>query len=285
MFRLESVLGRSPGLTFREEPRSNSRFRVHFRGQAKRHRSSLAFTLVELLVVIGVIGALIALLLPAMARAREAARTVACASNIRQIGIATLAYANHNKGFLPVPVLGGGLKGGRPESAIWGTNEYAWLDFTQGTLIPELGGPRVAEELFKCASDDEPRPLSDYYVVRVRNFSYVFSTEVFDHDAPPPGFKSKRISQIRCPSRKVVLFENGDTPGLNAPPITFPSSTSTDPHTGPHLLIGLRHRNKSNVFWADGHVDLFDSLSLKESNVTDMHANPVWAKYFSFESE
>jgi prepilin-type N-terminal cleavage/methylation domain-containing protein len=56
------------------------------------------FTLVELLVVIGLLAALIALLLPAMARAREAARTVACASNVRQIGIATLTYAGRHQG-------------------------------------------------------------------------------------------------------------------------------------------------------------------------------------------
>src|SRR4051794_13616229 len=118
-----------------------------FRFGNLRIRSKFAaFTLVELLVVIGIIAGLIAILLPALARAREAARTVACASNIRQIGVATLAYANRNQGDLPVPVLGTNLMGGLPESAIWGTSVQGTLDFTQGTLIPDLGGPRVAEE-------------------------------------------------------------------------------------------------------------------------------------------
>src|SRR5215218_2475263 len=102
-----------------------------------RGRGGGGFTLVELLVVIGVIAGLIAILLPALARAREAARTVACASNIRQIGIATLAYAQRSGGYLPIPTADVNLTGGRPESAIWATNQIGTLDFSQGTLIPD----------------------------------------------------------------------------------------------------------------------------------------------------
>jgi prepilin-type N-terminal cleavage/methylation domain-containing protein len=69
-------------------------------------RSSLprlqrAFTLVELLVVIGIIAVLISVLLPALARSREHAQSVKCLSNLRQIGIACLQYAQENKGWLP----------------------------------------------------------------------------------------------------------------------------------------------------------------------------------------
>ena len=60
-----------------------------------------AFTLIELLVVISIIALLIALLLPAIKKAREAARTVACAANLRQIGIAANAYLGDNDAFFP----------------------------------------------------------------------------------------------------------------------------------------------------------------------------------------
>ncbi len=59
------------------------------------------FTLVELLVVIGVIALLIGILLPALNKAREASRTVVCESNLRQIGIGWQMYVDQNKGLIP----------------------------------------------------------------------------------------------------------------------------------------------------------------------------------------
>jgi len=63
-----------------------------------RHSQSRAFTLVELLVVIGIIALLIGILMPTLARAREAANRAACLSNIRSLGQAFLLYANQYKG-------------------------------------------------------------------------------------------------------------------------------------------------------------------------------------------
>ena len=70
------------------------------RGGTSRTGKS-AFTLVELLVVIGIIALLIAILLPALNRAREQAKMAACLSNQRQIALAMIMYANDNKGSLP----------------------------------------------------------------------------------------------------------------------------------------------------------------------------------------
>ncbi|MHB1768860.1 MAG: type II secretion system protein [Phycisphaerae bacterium] len=77
-----------------------------FARRSLRERLHAGFTLIELLVVISIIALLIALLLPALARAKLLALRIQCASNMRQVGIALQEYSNENRGQYPLTNLG-----------------------------------------------------------------------------------------------------------------------------------------------------------------------------------
>src|SRR5688572_27432006 len=72
----------------------------------RHHPRRRAFTLVELLVVIGIIAILIGILIPTLSRARESANKTACLSNIRELGNAFRLYAAGNKDAMPIGCVG-----------------------------------------------------------------------------------------------------------------------------------------------------------------------------------
>jgi len=100
---------------------------------SRRH----GFTLVELLVVIAIIGILVALLLPAVQAAREAARRISCTNNSKQIGLALQNYHDTHNTFPPEAVYGNGVYNGDKEGPYHYTWMFMMLPFIEQTSIYE----------------------------------------------------------------------------------------------------------------------------------------------------
>jgi prepilin-type N-terminal cleavage/methylation domain-containing protein len=109
------------------------------------------FTLVELLVVIGIIAILVAILLPALQKARMAANTVACSSNIRQLSYGVLMYHQDYKG---------GLIPHWTVAPMWHTLIRPYLHKTPAGAAP--GQIETRDQIYKCpAAWEKPTPDSD----------------------------------------------------------------------------------------------------------------------------
>ena len=115
-------------------------------GGHTNRRDASGFTLVELLVVIGIIALLIAMLMPSLQKARQQANRVACQSNLRQVGQALLIYANNWKGHIYPPGLG--AEPSTPKEQRWPVHVFKPAKWNPKEMV--------------CPSDYEPAEEHSY---------------------------------------------------------------------------------------------------------------------------
>lgn len=216
----------------------------------RRAEARAGFTLVELLVVIGIIAVLIGILLPTLTKAQDSAKSTQCKSNLRQFGIAFNAYLADNKG-RGYPAFFRSLGG----SLLTGINSYRWFgsywtgsgasqknrwDYSAGWLSPYLKSPKV----FEC-------PAWEGWFPEDTNFGPI----AYGNNNSIGGLTP--ISKVRKPAETAAFADaaylntlsfstaaaNNLTRTLD---ISAPSNNAPQFH-GRHLKMG-------NVVWLDGHV-------------------------------
>ncbi len=203
----------------------------------------------ELLVVIAIIGVLIALLAPTLARGKSAAKRTACASNLRQLGLATQLYCDDHDGKLFPYRFDNDANGTR----YWfgwiarGAEGERLFDAEQAALYPYLKSRGVEV----CPSLDY---RNDFLKPKAVGASYGYGYNL--HLSPPLAQPGLRITQIKHHSR-VGLF--ADAAQIN----TFQAPASPERpmleefyyFSQSERTVHFRHEQRANVVFVDGHVE------------------------------
>jgi prepilin-type N-terminal cleavage/methylation domain-containing protein/prepilin-type processing-associated H-X9-DG protein len=208
-----------------------------------RSRKS-GFTLVELLVVIGIIAVLVSLLLPTLARAREQANRTKCLSNIRQISQAFFMYTNENNGWFPCVAVFGSQLGWNGAGAIppntqmsptwvgWAEDWIVWRnkqpdDPLEGSIIKYMNNP--PPEVMRCPSEEVPPNRVEQNAGAGGPYPYSYAMNSYlsfgvkYHPAATPPFDKPststannlvykenyawKINQVRNSSQKIIVYE------------------------------------------------------------------------------
>lgn len=241
------------------------------------------FTLVELLVVIGIIALLISILLPALNKVREQARSTVCKSNMRQIFYAQLNYANENKGRLANPsdiAESYPTYAAQPAGFFMMATPPMTMDFVNGVLWPYIGqGDNIRRAIVNCPSEvGDIRPTGPTSA-GPRNYSYSFNSQMrgTSYRDPTTGltfFRGINIVQIVHPAQKIMIVEEA-----------YPNDTNADISGTLNDQLANRHFSTSNQCFCDGHVDNFAvqdlGLALTGGGVTNAAYQLEYCNLFS----
>lgn len=208
--------------------------------------AKVGFTLIELLVVIAIIAILAALLLPALARAKESARATQCLSNQRQLGLAVRLYTDDFADEFPrsqhSAFTHGAMPWERTVASYLGANTITWTNLLTG--------------IYHCPKDQRTAPWSYGFNV------YFELGPDDDYTGSPQTWR--RLTQVPRPTATIVFAENTSAADhIMAHFWSSPAETAD--------LASARHRQRANYAFADGH-----SAALRLKQVFNPPQTDLW---------
>ncbi len=204
-----------------------------------------AFTLIELLVVVAVIAVLMAILMPALSRAREQGKRAVCLSNVKQFGLAWVMYADDNDQKIVNACTVENTEGHNDsEEPCWLYFHDGWTDVERriqgiqdGAMWPYVGQLKI----YKCPTGIRGE-VNTYAIVDAMNGA-MGSTAI----GAPKELYIRRRTQIRRPGERIVFVDEGKTSTQSWTIFYNQASWWDSPPT--------RHGEGTNFSFADGHAE------------------------------
>jgi len=195
-------------------------------------RNTKAFTLLELLVAIGIIAVLAALLLPVMGRAKSKARNIACLNHLRQLGVAARLYAEDNGGTLPAAEL-------LPSNPTDPQQPLPRISDVLGPYVSKVAGTNTRAPVFKCPADND-------WFFEAEGSSYQWNAGLNGHRID--FGENTRFAAVIVSNGATILQTNGDiTRAADSTPLFLDYD---DFHPRPP-------KSGKNVVYMDGHATAF----------------------------